>query len=520
MLKGSWNRLAGWLFVVTFFLALLVPRAFMKGMFLDGVTYASIARNLSEGVGTFWMPHYTNGTYPIFVEQPPLAFFLHSWVYRILGGSYLIDSLWSVFLGALICVLTVLFWKNLQELSSNFETRNEHERQPNCESAMPLWLVPSLLLSFPIIIWTFQNNMLENTMTVFVLASSVCFVGACSLPPSKRVWARMVFAGCAGLFVVFAFLSKGLPALFVYALPPALFLCFKNLNLKHLISIEAVALFVFCLSFLLLFSFPESRAFLEAYFKYQVVKSLAGERELAGSRLSLVFHLGEALLPSLTALCVLSVFQSTRKRILPSTRIQRVGGVALLLALAGSAPLLVSPKQMSWYLVPSLPFYAMALASLFSGNARAFEIWITSRRMVRSIAFPMLAVCFVAVIIVTFVFAGTARRDGDFYSDIESIYDGSDGSDGSERSERSDRPNFVACPSSQVADWGLIAMLQRELKGSIVSNTPSALLKNTAFLVVSDAEAPCPLLSELRCISMQKETPKRYSFWRCTDSAM
>ena len=33
---------------------LLLPLLFKQGMFFDGLTFASIARNLNEGVGQFW----------------------------------------------------------------------------------------------------------------------------------------------------------------------------------------------------------------------------------------------------------------------------------------------------------------------------------------------------------------------------------------------------------------------------------------------------------------------------------
>ena len=53
--------------------AALLPRLAHRGMFLDGVTYASIARNLAEGRGRFWAPHYTATIYPAFHEHPPLG---------------------------------------------------------------------------------------------------------------------------------------------------------------------------------------------------------------------------------------------------------------------------------------------------------------------------------------------------------------------------------------------------------------------------------------------------------------
>lgn len=42
------------LLTTAIFALLLLPTLGQKGMFLDGVIYSSIARNLSEGFGSFW----------------------------------------------------------------------------------------------------------------------------------------------------------------------------------------------------------------------------------------------------------------------------------------------------------------------------------------------------------------------------------------------------------------------------------------------------------------------------------
>ena len=58
-------------------------------MFFDGITFASIARNLAEGRGRFWEPSYTATIYPAFYEHPPLGFWLQSLWFRALGDHWL-----------------------------------------------------------------------------------------------------------------------------------------------------------------------------------------------------------------------------------------------------------------------------------------------------------------------------------------------------------------------------------------------------------------------------------------------
>ena len=59
---------------------MLFPVVLLRGMSLDGVTYATIARNMAVGIGDFWHPYYTATLLHPFHEQPPLAFSLE-------GGS-------------------------------------------------------------------------------------------------------------------------------------------------------------------------------------------------------------------------------------------------------------------------------------------------------------------------------------------------------------------------------------------------------------------------------------------------
>ena len=53
------NNTPFWLLLIGLFLILVSKSLLTEGMFFDGVTYASISRNMAEGQGTFWNPHYT-----------------------------------------------------------------------------------------------------------------------------------------------------------------------------------------------------------------------------------------------------------------------------------------------------------------------------------------------------------------------------------------------------------------------------------------------------------------------------
>ena len=82
------------------------------GMFLDGVTYAAIARNLSEGIGTFWFPSYTSTLLPVFHDDPPLAFGLQGVASAIIGDHVAVERVYSILMGALVALLMVLIWRS------------------------------------------------------------------------------------------------------------------------------------------------------------------------------------------------------------------------------------------------------------------------------------------------------------------------------------------------------------------------------------------------------------------------
>ena len=56
-------------------------------MFMDGVLYATMAKNLANGIGTFWQSHMSEIIFPAFINHPPLAIGLESIFFRILGDS-------------------------------------------------------------------------------------------------------------------------------------------------------------------------------------------------------------------------------------------------------------------------------------------------------------------------------------------------------------------------------------------------------------------------------------------------
>src|SRR5919112_6909966 len=91
--------------------ALILPRIAQRGMFLDGVTYAVIARNMAAGAGSLWRPYFSDTLYPVFFEQPPLGLAFQSLAFRALGDHLFVERAFSVLIFAITALLVTAIWR-------------------------------------------------------------------------------------------------------------------------------------------------------------------------------------------------------------------------------------------------------------------------------------------------------------------------------------------------------------------------------------------------------------------------
>ena len=80
--------------VVALLLALTIPRMAQRGMFSDGLLYATIARNMAIGVGSLWAPSYTQTAWTEFYEHPPLGLALEAVAFHALGDPKKLGAQW------------------------------------------------------------------------------------------------------------------------------------------------------------------------------------------------------------------------------------------------------------------------------------------------------------------------------------------------------------------------------------------------------------------------------------------
>jgi 4-amino-4-deoxy-L-arabinose transferase-like glycosyltransferase len=324
-------------------------------MFVDGVTYASIARNLAEGRGTFWTPSYTATIYPEFYDHPPLGFWLQSLWFRMLGDHLFVERLYSCVGGLLTAWLVAVIWRAMNRTS---------------EDADYDWLPVLFWIAVPVVSWSIVSNLLEVTVSVWTTAAIALVLGALT---SHRRAITLACALASGLTVLAACLTKGPIGLFPLAAPFALLPLLPADRQEAPGSRVLVAASLQWLSVVICFGallgVPAARSSLGRYVAEQVVAAIGGQREVSAGPLTILKALGEGVVLPIMAVAGL-IIAATRQFVRPSPHQRAHAGAMLLVGLSGSLPIVVSAKQAGHYLVPSVPFFALAAASLLIPTAR------------------------------------------------------------------------------------------------------------------------------------------------------
>ncbi len=234
------------------FAAATVPRLAHRGMFVDGVTYASIARNLAEGRGSFWSPSYTATLYPQFHEHPPLGFWLQSLWFRVLGDHLFVERLYTAVVALATGVLIGLIWRRLDTDAASsgdhvveddgrgtagYSARDDcgQAEGGQCGRNGLDWLPLVLWIAVPVVSWSIVGNLLETTVALFTTGAVLSALAAVADTsgesrrdnPASKVTAFDATTGwsvLSGFCIVAAGLTKGPVGLFPLVAPLAFLL--------------------------------------------------------------------------------------------------------------------------------------------------------------------------------------------------------------------------------------------------------------------------------------------------------
>ncbi|MBL4709838.1 MAG: glycosyltransferase family 39 protein [Flavobacteriales bacterium] len=336
------------IFIVAVFFIALSPTLFSHGMFMDGIYYAMIARNLAEGLGDFWNPQLTDTLAKQFNDHPPLVFGIQSLFFQFFGDYHWVERLYSLLCYLIGGGLMISIWKRLA---------------PQVERSL-YWLPLLLWLTVPKMVWGTSNNLLENTMMLFLMASVIFQLKA--LEKNK-----ILYFFIAGVFIFFAFLAKGFTAFF-----PLSFLFFYWLFRRPFSFIELIKKYIvfvigLLLPFGLLYFIPDAYESLTKYYNIQIIGGLGAEQSV-GSR----FYIIRRVSQELTVMTVLWLLLFLLNKFLFKKSVKSNSSLVyifLCTALSGVLPILISMKQSTFYVIPAFPLFSIGIGFLI---APLIQHWI------------------------------------------------------------------------------------------------------------------------------------------------
>jgi hypothetical protein len=323
-----------WLFTIAIIAILTIPTLVREGMFLDGITYSAVSKNMANGYGSPWNPHYTKTLYPDFHEQPPFVFIIQSYFFKVFGNAFYTERIFCL----LILILTIIGITKCWRLFAGKSELREYD-----------WLPVLLWITVPLVSWSYKNNLLENTM-------GVCTIFACFAILRSLLERKVLYLFAGSVLIVLAFISKGFAGLFPIVIPLLYAIAYgpDRTTMRYAGYLIVSTLFI---AWIFLISFPELKNNILFYMDQQFLPALNNKREITvDNRLAIIWQLLVQLCFPLALVIFVAISQWRKK---PG---HTKPLMFLLIAITASIPLIISLKQRKYYLVPSIPFYVLSIS--------------------------------------------------------------------------------------------------------------------------------------------------------------
>lgn len=398
------NNTPFWLLLIGIVLILLSNSLLTEGMFLDGVTYACISRNMAIGLGTFWNPHYTQTIGNVFHSHPPLAFGLEALFFKVFGDHWWVEKLYSALTFAVSALLIAAIWRR---------TTNRPRMA---------WLPLLFWVAMPIVSWCATNNMLENTMSVFVLLSVWLMI--LSYLKNNKIWLLL-----ANVSLFAAFLSKGFTGVFPMVFP--IIYCLFDDKRRWIQGPIDTLLLIVMLAVLLgvmFLAFPASFNYLKEYISLQVIGGGLHEATVS-TRFHIVFGLLQQLVIPILLVDILFIISRIAKtnqvKVFEFPPDRKWFFIYLIVGLTGVLPIMLSVKQRDFYMLAAMPFFALAFGHLSFSMVNAMVLEIKSKAQ-RRILFGASGVLLLGIVL-NLSHIGKYGRDEALIEDVKSRIAEADG---------------------------------------------------------------------------------------------
>ena len=442
------------LFVLTLYFLLLGFKLLRLGIHGDGVEYASVARNMADGVGSFWKPYLDDTIHPVFHEHPPLVFWIQSHFFRFFGDGPYLEAFYGLLVGLVILACMAWFWRRVRQDFQMSPTGN--------------WWPMLLIVPLPIFTYMMQINRLVSTYTILAIIAAYAAYRS-TVGPGHTILSSLI----TGVLIYLGFIAKGPVAFFTFAVPLLAWLALDSKLSKAVVS-TIVALVVFAIVFMTtLYLYPDSADFWRGFWKHQVMASLTSERSPGDTHWYLVERwASEMAVPVLVAGFFMILTRFSFRQI----RFSRQALFFLLIGLASSLPFLLSTRQHNRYIFQSYPFYILALAFMTDGIAGKIEGILKNRRPVK------IGVVLIAAVFFTAAFASMLYKKDEnkkrkpFYRDIDL-----------QNIVLPERITISACPADMILNDWLFADMMRFYRVSL-----SPVMGNEYLLIAKNSGCEVP----------------------------
>lgn len=403
-----------WLLTFAFLGALILPVLVMDGMFMDGVLYAAVSKNLANGYGSMWWLRFSEfgfAEHVTFHEHPPLIFWIQSVFFKLFGDGMYTERIYSFFTCLFTAFLMIKTWKLITKGDKNLTKMS--------------WLAIFLWMLIPVAFWAYQNNIQENTMGIFSLLSVLFALKAVHL--KKRIWLNLFLSG---IFIFCAGFSKGIPGLFTLGAVFFHWVFFRKQTIGKMV-LQNLFVTVVCFGTLvLILLIPDANESLSIYFNDRLGSRVSGANEdnnnlyRAESHFFILKRMFWELLP-LMIVSVITLLVYRVKKLSPKLEKAHYKwmGFFVVMGLCGSVPIMLTLVQKTFYAAGSLPYFAIAFAlSIAPGmSARIAKIDIskTGHKVFKGITMVMV----LGVIVVTVLQVGKVSRNKDVLHDLYLVDD-------------------------------------------------------------------------------------------------
>jgi len=390
---GKQFKILGW--SIVFLIATLLVLCFytQEWMFLDGITYTAISRNLYLGYGSFWKPYYNENINPFYIH-PPLMFWLLSKFYWLLGDHTYVPKIYNAIV-LLLSVITIRsIWVKIDEENKKID-----------------WWPVLLWICAAVVFETSRNTMLECTLSLFALAS-IRFLLSVVTSNTKTVVVTYIFIG--GFFIFLAFVTKGFVALFPMAFITIYTIIYKQ-RITKMLGLTFLLIAVFSVLYIFFITInSSSNNYISIYYQEYVFKSISNKETFTQmGRWFLIKRLFLEILPFIVLAFVFIIISKKR-----SFEINwKIAAMFFLIGVSASLPLFISQKQRIHYLYPSFPYFILSVACV---TKPLLLHWLSKLKQTK-VTIYVSVVLFIFSIGYLIYFSQQKQMDADLISDCKKI---------------------------------------------------------------------------------------------------